>query len=138
MEDSVIIFDKTISNMPSMNDTISIWFWIAIIEFILLVWLLLKLQKQKRQKLDLSNVKKSDLNKSKDIDMDNLMYSIHHSRELYKELSKNCHPDRFVNTLLQPIAEEIFQRISSNKRNYKQLLDLKEEAINKLNINFND
>jgi curved DNA-binding protein CbpA len=67
-------------------------------------------------------------------DMKNLVNSIAKSRELYKELSRQCHPDRFVNTDLQPTAEDIFQEISRNKRNYKILLALKERAIEKLNI----
>ena len=122
--------------MPYMNDSISIWVWIAAIEFVLIVLLLLKLYRQKGKKFDLLEVKKSDLKKSGNIDMNNLMNSIHHSRELYKELSKNCHPDRFVNTPKQEIAEEIFQKISRNKRNYEQLMFIKEEAKNKLNLNF--
>jgi len=132
MKDSIVFIDNTISIMPS----ISTWFWIAVIEFLIIVWLFRKFQKLKRNNLDLSDVKKSDLWKSGNIDINNLMNSIHYSRELYKELSKKCHPDRFVNTPKQEIAEEIFQRISKNKRNYEQLIFIKEEAIDKLNINF--
>ena len=62
---------------------------------------------------------------SGDIDMNNLMNSIHRSRELYKELSSKYHPDRFVNTPEYEIAEEIFQRISKNERNYKELTLIK-------------
>ena len=40
--------------------------------------------------------------------MNNLMDSMHKSRNLYKELSKKCHPDRFINNPKQKIAEEIF------------------------------
>ena len=136
MEDSIAIIDNTVSNMPSMNDSVSIWFWIALVEFILLVLLLLKMQRPKREKLDLSEVKKTDLKNSENIDMYNLLDSIHHSKELYKALSKKCHPDKFVNTPLHQIAEEIFQEITRNKRNYKQLIALKAEAINKLDLKF--
>ena len=132
MNDTISILDGSVSNMSS----ISIWFWIAIIEFMLIIWLLLELQKHKRGKLDFADVNKADLRNSGDVNMDNLMNSIHHSRELYKELSSKCHPDRFVNTAEHEIAEEIFQRISKNKRNYQQLLELKEEAKNKLNLKF--
>ena len=34
------------------------------------------------------------------------------------------------------IAESIFQQITKNKTDVKRLLELKEEAIQKLNINF--
>ena len=64
------------------------------------------------------------------------MNSIHHSKELYKELSKRCHPDKFVNTSKQEIAEDIFQRISKNKRSYEQLMLIKEEAKSKLDLIF--
>jgi cytoskeletal protein RodZ len=115
----------------------SIWLWIALIELIIIVWLLFKLRKQNNPQLDLKNVKKSDLKKSsEDVNMGDLVNSIYKSRELYKELSKRCHPDRFVNTDLEVIAEKLFQEISKNKRNYKQLVALKAEAINKLNLKF--
>ncbi|MBK6902420.1 MAG: hypothetical protein IPH04_06325 [Saprospirales bacterium] len=65
---------------------------------------------------------------STNIDMNNLMNSIHGSRELYKELSKACHPDKFINTDKHKIAEEIFQNISMDKRNYEKLLAHKERA----------
>ena len=68
--------------------------------------------------------------------MNNLMDSIHNSRNLYKELSKKCHPDRFINDPKQKIAEEIFQEISENERNFEKLSLLKLRAINELNINF--
>lgn len=43
-----------------------------------------------------------------------------------------CHPDKFVNTSKEKIAEEIFQEISKNKRNYEELVMLKDSAINEL------
>jgi hypothetical protein len=71
-----------------------------------------------------------------DINMDNLMNNIHNSRLLYKELSRKCHPERFVNDPKQKIAEEIFQEISKNERNHKELSLLKLRAINELNLTF--
>ena len=68
--------------------------------------------------------------------MNNLMDSIHNSRNLYKELSKKCHPDRFINDPKQKIAEEIFQEISENERNFEKLSLLKQRAINELNLTF--
>ena len=135
MIDSTAIIDNTISNMTFIGNSISIWLCIAIIEFILIVWLLIKLKNQKKIMLDFSEMRKSDLRKSEDIDMNNLVNSIYHSKELYKELSKKCHPDRFANTCKQEIAEDIFKRISKNKRNYEQLILIKEEAKSKLDLN---
>lgn len=68
--------------------------------------------------------------------MENLMDSINGARTLYKELSRKCHPDRFVNTPKEKIAQEIFQEITKNQRNFEKLKLLKEKAINSLNINF--
>ena len=57
--------------------------------------------------------------------------------QLYDELKVKCHPDRFpTDKEKNTIAENIFQEISKNKNNVKRLLELKEEASQKLNINF--
>lgn len=115
----------------------SFWFWLSLVEFTLIILLLIRLRKRK------SNLAFADLPKDKiknakemDIDMDNLMNSINGSRDLYKELSRLCHPDRFVNKPEQKIAEEIFQEISRHKRNYEKLTSLKERAKSELSINF--
>ena len=115
----------------------STWFWIAIIEFSIIVLLLIRL-KNKKSDLAFSDLPKDKMKnaKSSSIDMDNLMNSINGSRDLYKELSRACHPDKFVNTQKQKIAEEIFQNISKDKRNFEKLLALKERAKTELNINF--
>jgi|SRR5690554_3366094 len=131
--DSVIINDLNLS----VSDSFSIWFWIAIIELIIIVFLILKLNK-KQKPLAFSNVSKEKLKQDmkKGVDMDNLMHSIVGAKELYKELSKKCHPDRFVNSDKQPNAEEIFQEITDSKRNFKKLEELKIRAIKDLEIDF--
>jgi len=136
MEDSTLLLGNAISNITSINNSISIWLWIALLEFLIITWLLIKLYRKKEGKLDLSDLKKSDLKSTNNVNMNDLMSSIHKSRELYKELSRKCHPDRFVNTPLQGIAEELFQEISRNKRNYMELMKIKEIAKDKLNLNF--
>lgn len=73
--------------------------------------------------------------KNTSIDMNNLMDSINNSNSLYKELSRKYHPDRFVNTPKQELAEKIFQEISRNKRNYEKLTLLKQQAESELDIN---
>lgn len=72
--------------------------------------------------------------RSTDIDMHNLMKSINGSRKLYKELSRQCHPDKFVNRKEHEISEQLFQEITANKRNYNELELLKQKAIDLLNI----
>lgn len=114
----------------------SFWFWIALVELIIIILLIVKL-KNKKAIIDLDDVSKEKMKsaKSANIDMDDLMNSINNSKEIYKELSKKCHPDRFVNTEKQDLAEEIFQEISKNKRNYSALQELKKRAFKELNIN---
>ena len=115
----------------------SLWLWIAVVECFIIVFLLLRL-KSKKKNLAFEDLGKSSIKKAKEqnIDMDNLMNSINGSRALYKELSKKCHPDRFVNDDRQKLAEDIFQEISSNKRDFDKLSTLKKRAIEELNINF--
>jgi hypothetical protein len=129
--DSVVI--ETIAN----NGTTSIWFWVALVEFALIVLLLFRVKK-KVADLKFGDLSKDNLRTAKktDVDMNDVMNSINSSKGLYKELSRTCHPDRFINSDKQKIAEEIFQEISRNKRNFKKLTELKERATTELNINF--
>lgn len=115
----------------------SFWFWLAIVEFVIILLLLIRLRSRKTN-LAFSNAGNDDVKnaKEKNINMDNLMDSINGSRELYKELSRKCHPDKFVNSSEQKIAEVLFQEISNNQRNFEKLSELKIRATNELNINF--
>jgi len=132
--DSLAVADNMVSN----GWIGSIFFWIAIVEFFLILFLIWKLNGKKRPP-HFSDLPKDKLRKAKktEINMGNLMHSINGSRELYVELSRVCHPDRFINTDKQEIASEIFKEISNNKRNYEKLSGLKERAITELNVTFN-
>jgi hypothetical protein len=115
----------------------SVFMWIAILELVLIIFLIFKL-KSKKNKLALSELERDTVKsaKSTKIDMDSLMNSINSSRSLYKELSRKCHPDKFMNDPKQKIAEEIFQEISRYERNFDKLNLIKTRAINELNITF--
>lgn len=67
------------------------------------------------------------------IDFANSM-SVFQARDLYNSLKKKCHPDRFIDPVQNEVATMLFQQISENQNNYKVLLQLKEQAIEKLNI----
>ena len=130
-----IIISNNLENAGSTS--FSIWFWITIIEFIIILFLLLKL-KNNKNKLEFGGLSKSKMRQAKDsnINMDDLMDSINGSKGLYKELSRTCHPDRFINSDKQEIAKEIFQQISKHQRDFQKLTQLKDRAIAELNINF--
>ena len=123
----------------SSTDTTTspIYFWIALGELIIITFLLLN-SKKKQKDLKFGDLSKHKLRNAKksDIDLNNLMNSINGAKDLYKELSRTCHPDRFINSDKQKIAEDIFQNISKNRRDFKKLIELKQRAKIELNINF--
>lgn len=125
---------KVIAN--TKHDFLSIrnyWMWIAATELLVIGYLASKLVNKK--KISYDNTTGDILNKAKNtnISMDNLMNSINKSRQLYKQLSVKYHPDRFpLDTERRKIADDLFQDITRNQRNYNKLLELQEEAKNKL------
>ncbi|WP_026977655.1 hypothetical protein [Flavobacterium tegetincola] len=124
-------------SLEKVSNYQSIIFWIALVEFLIILFLLYKL-KFKTKINRLSEFESKSLNDSKDtkIDMDSLMSSIHNAKPLYKELTKKCHPDRFINNSKQKIAESIFQEISESERDFEKLTLLKIRAIEELNVTF--
>ena len=131
--------DSVLKGTVSISDSESLplWFWIALIEFVMIVFLILKLKwKQGDANFGDLPIDKVRNAKRSDVDMNDLMESINGSKELYKKLSRVCHPDRFINSDKQKLAQEIFQEISKNKRDFKQLTALKKRAEMELNINF--
>ncbi|WP_147299228.1 molecular chaperone DnaJ [Winogradskyella eximia] len=115
--------------------SVNIWLYVAIIEFLIIGFLIYKITKKKTD-LDFSDISKYKLKsaKSSQVDMENVMNSINGSKELYKQLSKRCHPDRFINSEKQELAETIFQDITKHKRNFQKLSELKERAKEELEI----
>jgi hypothetical protein len=110
----------------------NIWLWIAIIEFAIILFLLFIKWKRDNKA---TQFKIEALGKK--VDIDNIINSSFNSAALYNELKVKCHPDRFVtDSAKNEIANSIFQEIVKNKTNYKKLLRLKEEAKQKLNVNF--
>lgn len=70
-----------------------------------------------------------------EIDFQNIFTDFNMSKEIYNELKRKCHPDRFVDPELNSIASDLSLRIAENKSSYGKLCKLKEEAIKKLKIN---
>jgi hypothetical protein len=107
------------------------WLIISALELLVILFLLFRLRKSKRSNPEEIEIKKS---KGSSIDMDEMMKNIHLSAELYKKLSRVCHPDRFAGTPLTELANELFQEVQQSSKNYAQLLLLQDRITNELQI----
>ena len=109
----------------------NIWMLIAIVEFIIIGYLIIFRKRPEGLK---SKYRREG--KEGDIDFNNIIKSSFHGKALFDELKVKCHPDRFPNDKEKSeMALKLFQEISKSKTNYKRLIELKELAIQKLNIN---
>lgn len=134
IQDSLKLTDNAIGKLLQTSHSINWWMWLAITELIILAFLVFK--KKTKTKDTARQIFRADSLKE-DIDFDNIINSSFNSVRLYDELKVLCHPDRFpTDTKLNKIAVEIFQEISKNRNNAKRLLELKEQAIEKLKIKF--
>jgi len=134
IQDSIKVASKAITKVTETNDTTNWWMWLAIVELGIIAYLILK-EKFKSKVTAKQQFKSESL--KQDIDFNNIINSSFNSIKLYDELKVKCHPDRFpTDKEKNMLAENLFQEISKNKTNVKRLLELKEEAIQKLNINF--
>lgn len=111
----------------------NVWFWIAVVEFLVICVLLFYSRSKSRSK-------KSDYKmkaKSAEIDFSNVIESAFKAKPLYHDMIRKCHPDRFpMNPEKIQIATELSLEIGKNKNNLKRLLELKKEAEEKLDIHF--
>lgn len=75
--------------------------------------------------------------KSESVNFDGVINSAFHSQELYDELKKKVHPDRFsTQPELIDKATKIFALIVRNKFNHKALYELKLRAEKELGVKF--
>ncbi len=128
--DNLVVDSMSVSNQAV--HTGNIWFWIAIIEVFVILYLASRLIFHPQK----GHMKVKEQLKSAPINLGNTINSAFNSKPLYDKLKVKCHPDRFANTLLQDKANELFQEIQANKNNYDKLKELEEKAIMVLNINF--
>ena len=113
------------------NNSLNWWMMIAIVELVIILVLLFSKGKADDKK---RSIKKQVMEEGK-IDYGNIIASSFGAETLYKELIKKCHPDRFApDEERVAIANDISTRIGKNKHDLKKLNELKEEAVNKLNI----
>lgn len=136
IKDTLKVASETINRSFSSktDDQTNWWFLIAIIELVIILLLVFK-EKLKSKDSARQKFKKESL--EQEIDFGNIINSSFNSKQLYDELKIKCHPDRFPNDAEKnKIADNLFQEITKNKNNIKYLLELKEEAKQKLNISF--
>lgn len=134
MQDSLKVASEAITKSTETPIQTNWWMWLAIAEFGIIAILILR---EKLKPKDTARQRFKDESLRQDIDFGNIINSSFNSIKLYDELKVKCHPDRFpTDKEKNIIAENIFQEISKNKNNVKRLLELKEEAKQKLNINF--
>ncbi len=134
IQDSMKAIERAISNTGDTGESTNWWMWLAIAELVIIMLLIfkekLKLKETARQRFKNESLKE-------DIDFGNIINSSFNSAQLYDELKVKCHPDRFsTDEEKNAIAGDLFQEITKNKNNVKRLLELKQEATEKLNINF--
>ena len=131
--DSIKAANEVITKTDAATtSSVNYWMWIAILELVIIFLLIFFRKKPDSKKEQFKREAKQG-----DIDFGNIINSSFHVKPLYDELKVKCHPDRFPNDIEKnKIALTIFQEISKNKTNYKKLIELKELAKQKLNINF--
>ena len=61
-----------------------------------------------------------------------LFASMGKGQQLFNELKVRCHPDCFIGTDKQVLAEDLFKQVQANSTNYEKLLSLKEQIDNEL------
>ena len=134
IQDSLKVVKETVENSISSSESyINWWMWLTFAELGIIIFLLIKHHSQSRNNLK-QQFKAESLNQ--EIDFNNIINSSFNSAALYNSLKVKCHPDRFpTDEEKNAIAETLFQEISKSKTNVKRLLELKEEAEQKLSIN---
>lgn len=144
MNDSIRYSTDTLSQVSSaMESTIvqntNIWQWLVWILCVLRIIELFIILKQRRKTKPISikpiDTLRAQVQNDEPIDFKNIMNSAFLSVDLYDKLKVKCHPDRFASDpVKQAVADNLFQRITQNRVNYKVLLELKQEAERKLNV----
>lgn len=123
--------------LPTTHD-IHIWKYTTGILCVvcLLEFLIILIRNKKEQVINMTTDKRhKKAENDEQIDFANIMNSAFLSADLYDKLKVKCHPDRFaLDNTKRIIAEDIFQRMGKNRANYKILLQLKQEAEEKLDI----
>lgn len=121
-----------------MESTPNWWMYVAVIELVVILLLLLSMFKHSKAKRlnTLTTRKKVQDTLAEEVDFSNVINSSFHATTLYDKLIKKCHPDRFPNDeLKQKVAADLSAEIGKNKHNIKKLEEIMQIAERDLNIN---
>ncbi len=132
IQDSIVVAVKRSleTTIPQTN----LWIWISIFEAICIIGLLLILLKRQQKQTKIRHQFKTDAKKG-EVDFNNIIISSFHAGDLYNQLKKVCHPDRFSSDPeLAAKADNLFQQITQNKHDLKKLQELKIKAVQELHI----
>lgn len=130
--DTLLVSNEAENALVSTSSNWLIYLLIGVIIVLLLIlFFIISNMKMKHSK---EYQAKQRILREDQIDWNNTMY-VFKAQELYNQLKVVCHPDRFTDPQLNSVATDLFQKITKNKTNYKELQKLKEEVIDKLNIN---
>ena len=104
---------------------------------VIMLLLLIVIKQKKANKTSLSTKRqKVKETLAEEVDFTNVINSSFHASALYEQLIKKCHPDRFPNDeQKRQTAEYLSAEIGKNKHNLKKLNELKQRAVQELNIN---
>jgi len=122
---------NTISNTMSNNNHSNFWFYIAAVELVIIGSVLFYYSRKKRKEQLTGNEKFFEDSKNNDIDMDEVLFDINNSgeaRKFFKQLSKKYHPDKFLDPAMNAKAIIIYQEMTKNKLNLKNLKELEKKA----------
>ena len=131
--DTLQMAADSLNQLSQYGGELNWWMVIAIAEF---VFFIIFAVFSRRKTYDEKRVIKAQVKNEGDVDIKNTIESAFGAKALYDELIRKCHPDRFApNEGKMAVANDITERLGKYKHNLKMLNKLKEEAINKLNIN---
>lgn len=126
---------EIIQETMNENQDFNLWFYIAIVEAIIIIILVLFILNNKLKMDDLSTrFKDKALSEDNKVDFSNVINSAFNSQSLYDELRRKCHPDRFIDENLKREADEISQELGKYKNDLSKLEEIKERAQKILKI----
>lgn len=138
MNDTIVVKDSlntVLNTNPSFKteNVLDWWMLIAVIELFIIIVLLFK-RKKETNKTKKQMIKEQVLSEEA-IDFNNIINSSFNAKQVYDQLIRECHPDRFPNNpTKQQIALNLSQEVVKNKGNLNRLEELRNEVKLQLNL----